>query len=105
MESLDPVSHHRHMLLDSQRYIPALAGARWDRSLFEVKTVLTKNEKDDGRPILFHRQPADSRIVSVMGGKIDNIYDLFDLMRRARPEWAGADPSFVSGPLPQAGRT
>ena len=92
MESLDPVSHHRHMLLDSQRYIPALAGARWDRSLFEVKTVLTKNEKDDGRPILFHRQPADSRIVSVMGGKIDNIYDLFDLMRRARPEWGGCGP-------------
>ena len=104
MESLHPISHHRHMLLDSQRYIPALAEARWDRSLFEVKTVLTKNEKDDGRPILFHRQPADSRIVSVMGGKIDNIYDLFDLMRRARPEWADADPSFVSGPLPQGTR-
>lgn len=95
-ENADPVSRHRHMLLDGQRYVPALAEARWQRSIYEVKTVLMKSEKDDSRPILFQRQPPQSRIISIMGGKIDNIYDLFDAMRLAEPEWAAADDRFVS---------
>jgi hypothetical protein len=66
-------------------------------SLFEVKTVLVKNEHDDGRPILFQRQPRGSRIISVMGGKIDNIYDLFELVRGTAPEWAAADARHVVG--------
>lgn len=86
-----PVSRHRHMLLDAQRYVPCLAEAAWVKSLYEVKTVLLKNEADDGRPILYQRQPRDSRVISIMGGKIDNIYDLFELIRTTEPEWAGAD--------------
>ena len=86
-----PVSRHRHMLLDAQRYVPSLAEAAWVKSLYEVKTVLLKNEADDGRPILYQRQPRDSRVISIMGGKIDNIYDLFELIRTTEPEWAGAD--------------
>lgn len=74
-------SRHRHMLLDAQRYLPALGKARWVKSMFETKTVLMKNERDDGRPILFQRQPADSRLISIMGGKIDNIYDLFEVLQ------------------------
>ncbi|CAN5369963.1 hypothetical protein BH10PSE13_BH10PSE13_11280 [soil metagenome] len=94
---LAPVTRHRHMLLDGQRYVPALAEARWQGSLYDVKTVLLKSEKNDSRPILFQRQPAGSRIISVMGGKIDNIYDLFDIMRQAEGEWAEADDRFVHG--------
>lgn len=94
---LSPVSRHRHMLLDSARYLPCLAQARWQRSLFEVKAVLLKNEKDDGRPILYQRQPAGSRIISILGGKIDNIYDLFDLVRESEAEWRAADDRHVIG--------
>jgi len=94
-DAMTPESRHRHMLLDSQRYVPALAQARWERSLYDVKTVLIKNENDDGRPILFQRRPQDSRIVSVMGGKIDNIYDLFEIMRLSEPEWAGGTDRLV----------
>lgn len=90
-ERMTPSTRHRHMILDARRYVPCLAEAQWRRSLYEVKTVLVKNEKDDGRPILYQRQPQDSRIISIMGGKIDNIYDLFDLVRTTEPEWAGAD--------------
>ncbi len=32
-----------------------------------------------------------------MGGKIDNIYDLFDILRQSEPEWAEADDRFVHG--------
>lgn len=88
-------SRARHMITDARRYLPCLATARWQRSLYEAKTVLLKNEQDDGRPILFQRLPAGSRVISVMGGKIDNIYDLFDLMRATGAEWRGADTRFL----------
>ena len=96
-DDLPRETRHRHMLLDGARYVPALARARWDRSLYEVKTVLAKNERDDGRPILFQRQPEDSSVISIMGGKIDNIYDLFDILRQSGPQWAQADDRFVHG--------
>lgn len=90
-------SRVRHMLLDSARYLPSIREARWERSIYDIKTVLLKNERDDGRPILFHRHPATSRITSIMGGKIDNIYDLFDLMRMTEPECRDAHDDYVCG--------
>lgn len=81
-ERMPRESRVRHMLLDSQRYLPCLADMRYVRSLYDVKAVLLKNERDDGRPILFQRNPSSSHITSVMGGKIDNIYDLFVLLKR-----------------------
>ncbi|NOJ50948.1 FAD-dependent oxidoreductase [Bradyrhizobium archetypum] len=99
-ESLQPETYHRNMILDGQRYLPCLTKAKWIRSIYDVKTVLVKNESDDGRPVLFHRQPQGSRIISIMGGKIDNIYDLFDLVRLSHPEWADAHSGHVhAGPL------
>lgn len=94
---LNPASRHRHMQLDSARYLPCIAEATWKKSLFDVKAVLIKNEKDDGRPILYQRQPAGSRIISILGGKIDNIYDLFDLVRESEPEWRDAHDGHVLG--------
>jgi len=64
------------MVRDAMRYMPALARAEHKDSLFEVKTVLAKNEVDDGRPILFEWAPESPRLVSVLGSKIDNIYDV-----------------------------
>lgn len=81
-ELMPQESHARHMLLDAQRYLPCLGEARHVRSLYDVKTVLLKNDRDDGRPILFQRKPSGSHMTSVMGGKIDNIYDLFVLLKR-----------------------
>lgn len=94
---LRPESRHRHMILDGMRYISGLAAAEWVKSLYEVKTILLKNEQDDGRPILYQQRPSGSRIITILGGKIDNIYDLFDLIRLSRPEWAGAHERHVLG--------
>jgi hypothetical protein len=88
-------SRHRHMILDGGRYVPSLVEAKWVKSLYEVKTVLAKNEADDGRPILYHSRPAGSRVISIMGGKIDNIYDLFDLVRLTLPKWSHAHDTLV----------
>jgi glycine/D-amino acid oxidase-like deaminating enzyme len=66
------------MLRDVGRYMPAALDAKYIGSLFEVKTVLTKNESDDGRPILFEQSANLPALISVLGGKIDNIFDVID---------------------------
>ena len=102
----DPYAHfaaseqetrYAFMLRDAQRYVPAIGAARYETSIFDVKTVLIKNEADDGRPILYHQKPDSSRVVSILGGKIDNIYDLFEAVKDTAPEFALAKAQFVFG--------
>ncbi|MGR2709409.1 D amino acid oxidase (DAO) family protein [Pseudomonas sp. IB20] len=66
------------MVRDVGRYIPSVLNATHVDSLFEVKTVLTKSEGDDGRPILFEKHTTLPGCYSVLGGKIDNIYDVLE---------------------------
>lgn len=66
------------MVRDVGRYLPAVLEAKYVDSLFEVKTVLVKNESDDGRPILFEKHAELPGCYSVLGGKIDNVYDMIE---------------------------
>ena len=66
------------MVRDVGRYLPAVLDAKYAESLFEVKTILIKNEGDDGRPILFEKHLELPGCYSVLGGKIDNIYDVLE---------------------------
>lgn len=84
---LDPyrklAEYHREtrvdrMIRDVGRYMPLVLDARYVDSLFEVKTILVKNEGDDGRPILFEKHGELPGCYSVLGGKIDNIYDVLE---------------------------
>jgi glycine/D-amino acid oxidase-like deaminating enzyme len=68
------------MMRDSARYIPCLRRARYVRSMFEIKAVLLATEENDGRPILVEANPLFPRIVSILGAKIDNIYDVLQLL-------------------------
>jgi glycine/D-amino acid oxidase-like deaminating enzyme len=95
--ALEPESRYPFMRRDAQFYLPCLEGATYRRSIYEVKTVLIKNEADDGRPILYHRSPESSRVISILGGKIDNIYDLFEAVKDTAPEFAALDAGFVFG--------
>ncbi len=70
-------SHAPYMLRDAVRYMPVLGAARHVDSLFEYKTILLQNEQDDGRPILFRNDYGWRNHALIMGGKIDNIYDIF----------------------------
>ncbi len=74
-------SQHVHMLKDAQRYVPALSECRYVESLWEVKTVLPQSEVDDSRPILFKCSERLPNVISVMGGKIDNVFDVQDRIR------------------------
>jgi len=75
MKAYPRQSRALHMIKDAQRYLPALGRARIVDSLFEVKTLLLRNETDDGRPILMERSGSPNPVYTIMGGKIDNIYD------------------------------
>lgn len=73
----DPVHSNRdYMLRDAARYMPVIGGAKMVRSIFEVKAVLTRSEANDARPILIERSEESERILSILGAKIDNIYDV-----------------------------
>ena len=90
-----PESRWRHMMEDARRYLPCMADVGYQRSLFDVKPVLVQNERDHGRPILLHRHPDAPCLISVMGAKIDNIYDLFEALQLADHRWADASPHLL----------
>src|SRR5471030_2869129 len=46
------MSAWRYMQKDAMRYLPILSECQYDRSLWEVKTVLPRSESSDSRPIL-----------------------------------------------------
>lgn len=75
-----PDSHYLYMLRDAQRYLPLLAETDYVESLFEIKTVLLQNEMDDGRPILFKKDFGMKGLHTIMGSKIDNIYDVLEVI-------------------------
>lgn len=78
LQEYDQVSRVDRMVRDVGRYLPSVLDAKHVDSLFEVKTVLQKNEGDDGRPILFEKHAELPGCYSVLGGKIDNIYDVLE---------------------------
>lgn len=75
-------SNYRQMYNDVVRFIPALRDIKYRESIVEVKTVLVKSEDDDSRPILFRNDFGNDGYVCIMGGKLDNIYDAFEELRR-----------------------
>lgn len=74
------VSRYIYMMKDAQRYMPVLKNAEYVDSLYEIKAVLPRNEIDDGRPILFQESRIYKNFFTVLGAKIDNIYDILDTM-------------------------
>ncbi len=72
-----------HMVRDAARFLPELAKCDYRDSLWEVKTVLPRSESDDSRPILFRPHHGIANYHVVMGGKIDNVYDVADEMAKA----------------------
>lgn len=73
-------SHHVHMTKDIQRYIPAFSECSYLESLWEIKTMLPESNNDDSRPILLQHSKLNRNYISVMGGKIDNVYDVLDAL-------------------------
>jgi glycine/D-amino acid oxidase-like deaminating enzyme len=78
-----PATRFPWMMRDARRYLPMIAEARHVRSLFEIKTLADGTQTDDARPILFHRDPRQPRIISILGSKLDNIFDVYESVDEA----------------------
>jgi glycine/D-amino acid oxidase-like deaminating enzyme len=65
-----------HMVRDAERFLPAMRGARYVESLFEIKGIMPRSEQDDSRPILFRESAELPGLFSVLGAKIDSVYDV-----------------------------
>jgi glycine/D-amino acid oxidase-like deaminating enzyme len=74
-------SHFVHMVRDAERYLPLMRETRFVESLFEVKTVMPRSEQDDSRPILLHRSAEHPALISVLGAKIDSVYDVEEALQ------------------------
>ncbi|MCY9844248.1 FAD-dependent oxidoreductase [Vibrio caribbeanicus] len=87
----DPYSIHtatnrssafKKMIYDAKRFIPSLEDVAYKESLWEIKTILPRSDSDDSRPILFKPNYQFSGFHCVMGGKIDNVYDVISEIER-----------------------
>jgi hypothetical protein len=61
------------MIRDAARFCPDLVTTKVIDSHYVVKTISNQRDIDDGRPILIQSK---GRILSIVGSKIDNIYDI-----------------------------
>ncbi|MCA2961557.1 MAG: FAD-binding oxidoreductase [Silvanigrellales bacterium] len=76
LESFPRNTRFAHIERDASRYLPILVGCKHKDSIWEVKTMLPASENDDGRPILFKANYGIPGLSCVMGGKIDNVFDI-----------------------------
>lgn len=74
----------RYMQKDAMRYMPILSKCRYERSLWEVKTVLPCSDHDDSRPIFLRTNYGLPGFHCVVGGKIDNVYDAVEAISKQR---------------------
>ena len=70
------------MLKDIKRFMPKIDKIIKKGSLYEVKTILMAAEGNDKRPILFRKNYSLKNFHIVMGGKIDNVYDILEEMEK-----------------------
>lgn len=80
-------SFYTEMIHDAGRYLPCIAKSVYRESIWEVKTVLPSSEVDDSRPILFKINYGMKGYHCVMGGKIDNIYDVLAAIELHKEEF------------------
>jgi hypothetical protein len=71
------------MVRDAERYLPVMRGATYVDSLWETKTVMPRSEQDDSRPILLQRSARFPDCFTVLGAKIDSVYDVEDALATA----------------------
>lgn len=74
------------MMRDAARYLPLMSACRYEGSLWEVKTVLPASEANDSRPILFQRHAGVPNHHCILGGKLDNVYDVLDEIDKLYPQ-------------------
>ena len=75
-----PASRFEHMVRDAARYLPVIRESRYVDSIWEIKTLMPRSEQDDSRPILLRRCTEHPSMFTVLGAKIDSVYDVEDAL-------------------------
>lgn len=88
-ERVPRISSFPHMVRDVARFLPCMAKAKYVDSIWEVKTVLPKSEVDDSRPVFYRQDCGLPGLTCLMGGKIDNIYDIMEFESAACAQGSG----------------
>lgn len=73
-------SNYPYMLRDAERFVPILNKAEYVDSIWEIKTTLSSSDFNDSRPILFKEDSLLKGYYVILGGKIDNVYDLEEFL-------------------------
>ncbi len=71
-----PPTRHAQMRRAARRFAPWIDDAEYVGSLFAIKTVPPNRDRDDARPIVLHAADRNGTVVSVLGSKLDNVYDV-----------------------------
>ena len=77
-------SRYKAMLRDAIRYMPCMNNATYLTSLYELKATLMSSEQNDSRPIVFEQSRESNRVYSILGSKIDNVYDVLETLAQQR---------------------
>lgn len=73
-----PISAFHKMQSDATRFLPVISGVDYAESLWETKCLLPRSESNDSRPILLKQNHGMNGLHVVLGGKIDNVFDVLD---------------------------
>lgn len=90
-----PRSNFPYMVKDAARYLPVLSEAVYRDSRYAFKAILQRNETDDGRPILLNSHYDCPDLVTILGGKLDNIYDILGRLQDQTPAPGVVQPESV----------
>ena len=74
-------SNYKYMLSDASRFLPCLGKLEYVDSIWDIKTTLLSSDVNDSRPIVFNEDKNKKNFFSVLGGKIDNVFDLEDFIK------------------------
>lgn len=78
-----PATRQVQMRRAARRFAPWIDDAEYVDSVFAVKAIPPARDRDDARPILLHAAEGERTVVSVLGSKLDNVYDLLEWLGTA----------------------
>ena len=64
----------------AEKYLKPEYGFQYHSSLFSMKPILKASEIDDSRPTVVRTLRETPRLVSVLSGKINTVYDLDEVL-------------------------
>lgn len=75
-------SNWKKMILDASKYITNINDFfSYEKSSWEVKTIVSDTEFDDARPIIYKTNFYMDNYDCILGAKIDNIYDILGVLK------------------------